>query len=135
MNSIWAYSRRVHLILLLVLLVLYVASWSTTYAFYTVVPFGGLYWAIAALGFVFLWLLRGLLALTSVFPAFHYGTLFVEWLAHLVKFSYQLYALVVVLSGGIAAFEGHGAAFVIVTLLIVLLVDITYFLLLFKYEH
>ena len=135
MSILWRYSRIAHLVLLLLLLLLYIASWATTNAFYMAVPFGGLYWAMATLGFVFLWLLRGLLALTAVFPEFHYCTLFLEWVAHLIKFAYQLDAHSIILFEGLADVQKSDFSFVIVTLAIVILIDFTYVFLLFKYSE
>lgn len=88
------YSRWVHLVLLIELLVLYALVICLVF-----LRDGELqvrvYWFVAfgAVVFLGLWILRGLRSLDGCFPAFHYSTLLLELVIHLVSYeiSFILY--------------------------------------------
>ena len=126
----WAYNRGFHLVLLVILLALYAASWISYVAFKRFFWLYGLEWGLAAALFVFLWFLRGLPALSRFFPWFHYGTLIVEWTAHLIRIVAQVINLVTYLLEGRLLVGASPYELVIIATLI--LIDINYLLLIYK---
>lgn len=130
MGFLWSYNRTVHLLLLILLIGLFLTAWAFIFFTFRELQFQGLLWLIAAAIFLVFWLLRGLKLTAPLFPWFHYGTIIVEWVAHVVKFVIQMYFLVVNLSTP-GFFSAPSIVFVIN--LVVLLIDLTYFLLIFTY--
>lgn len=91
--AFWAYHRKFHLVLLLVLLSFLLFS------FLIFVLMFGFRWGMlknAYLGLVYLlflvlWFARGMMSTRALSPWFHYISLIFEWLVHFVFFSALLY--------------------------------------------
>lgn len=97
MGFLWGYQRVYHLILLLVIVTLYLAFYTTQYVFTkTLGGYSCVCW-FPALGLLFIvfWITRGCGSCNCCFPWYHYTTLFLELVAQIASFGYNLYILII----------------------------------------
>ena len=128
--AFWGYNRLFHLILLLAVLVLYGIFYCSTIIYYKKLQLTEWYFPATTLMFLLFWVLRGLDALASLFPYFHYATLLLEFVAQLVFFFYSLYVQIVFTSWTFAS----GEPYVYFVYGLGTLVTVVFFLLVFKYS-
>jgi hypothetical protein len=121
------YSRRNHIIGLIVLAIVYIVL-----VVLSIIGGFGFFlgsWLVAIIVYAVFWWLRGLPALAKWFPLFHYITLIVEFVYHCISLLYGIYWSIM---GILALFKGFNLwsllmiiAFIIITLTYALLVYVT----------
>lgn len=98
----WAYSRNLHLILLLSVIILYGLFYASAYYFwecelgmdYSLMRMDEWFFMAAEAVFLIIWWLRGLAAFASLFPYFHYTTLLAELVVQIAIFCFAAYTQV-----------------------------------------
>ena len=91
----WGYQRRVHLILLLAVVVLYVANLTITYEFSNKFLLNAWWYLTLSLVFIFVWVTRGRLFFNYCFPWYHYSTLLLELVLQIGTYPAHVYSLVI----------------------------------------
>lgn len=134
MGLFWGYQRTVHLILLLVILVLYAAYYSTNYIFLKGIYFDEYWYPVFALIFIGLLLLRGSSCCNCCFPFFHYTSLLLELLVQLASLVLQCFSLALVTKSTFKQTGANPTYDSVVYGLSVIIIAV-YFLLVYKYVY
>ena len=96
MGFLWGYQRTLHLFLLLAVILLYVAYWTTIYVFTNSITLVAWWYPLLAVLFLIAWIERGCASCNCCFPFYHYSTLLVELVLQVGSLAAHIYSLVIV---------------------------------------